>query len=59
MKNPTFYQWYDTYYTSRPSSFGFASIGGVTYFLTDSFGIRLDGAYYGYGGFTVSVVFKL
>ncbi len=56
--DPEVQSWYDTYFNQKPSLIGFASIGGVTYFLTDKFGIRLDGSYYGYGGATLSIVLK-
>ncbi len=56
--DPAAQHYYDTYYNEKPSLVGLATIGGVTYFLTDSFGIRFDGSYYGYGGATISAVFK-
>ncbi|MFN3660322.1 MAG: hypothetical protein ACK4TN_03685 [Brevinematales bacterium] len=56
--DPAVQSWYDTYYNNKPSFIGFATMGGVTYFLTDSFGIRFDGSYYGYAGATISAVFK-
>ncbi|URA09552.1 hypothetical protein [Thermospira aquatica] len=45
----------------RRNPLGFATIGGVTYFLTDTFGIRFDGSYYGfeYGSATLCFVLKL
>lgn len=58
--DPTTQSYYDQYVkpNAKTAWLGFASIGGVTYFFTDSFGIRFDGTYYGYGGTTISAVFK-
>ncbi|MCX7882119.1 MAG: hypothetical protein N2314_02725 [Brevinematales bacterium] len=55
--DPAVEQYYNT--LVKPSALGFATIGGVTYFLTDTFGLRFDASYYGYGGVTLSAVFKL
>jgi len=57
--DPTVQAWYDSYYNNKPAAVGFASLGGVTYFLTDNLGIRFDGSYYSdYGGGTISLLYK-
>lgn len=56
--DPDVQTWYNQYYRETVSPLGFATMGGVTYFLTDSIGIRLDSSYYGYFGATVSLVLK-
>lgn len=37
---------------------GFASLGGVSYFITDNFAINFEGSYYGYGGGLIGVLYK-
>ncbi|MGC8770652.1 MAG: hypothetical protein ACP5Q5_05310 [Brevinematia bacterium] len=37
---------------------GIASIGGVSYFITDNFAINFEGSYYGYGGGLIGVLYK-
>ncbi|MGC8766058.1 MAG: hypothetical protein ACP5QT_09290 [Brevinematia bacterium] len=38
--------------------FGFATMVGINYFITDNFAINLEGSYYGYGGGLIGVLYK-
>ncbi len=37
---------------------GFATLGGISYFITDNFAINFEGSYYGYGGGLIGVLYK-
>ena len=38
--------------------FGIATMGGVSYFITDNFAINFEGSYYGYGGGLFGILYK-
>lgn len=49
----------DSYYWSDYGGFNFASIAGVNYFFNDHLAIVLEGTYWGGGGGTIGLLYKL
>jgi hypothetical protein len=50
---------YDSAYgESDYAGFGFASVGGLHYFVSDHLAVRLEGFYYGYGGLLLGILYR-